>query len=345
MGISVTALPVEDIIKDLSQQWEIPINNDSGELTIKVPEVLGEGFIQGTSFDSGIGVIEYDCTFFNDYEITFIKKETHPLKFIFCSEGEADHGFNEDNDRHTIETYQNVIVSSSGENGHLLKFKANKKVHVTSIEIMRSIFNRRGNHHYKGIPSDLKTLFEDSVAEKKFFYQGHYSMRSADIVEEINQKELDGFLRSLFVEAKLYEMLTLQIRQYKDDNQGGNLPQILRKSDVDKVERASRIINDGLNENYSVEHLAKEVGTNVNKLQEGFKHLYGLTVNKYVQQVKLDASKEMLATSDHNISEIVTAIGLNNRSYFSKIFKERYGVSPRYFLKLYKDKGEEDLKD
>jgi AraC-like DNA-binding protein len=156
---------------------------------------------------------------------------------------------------------------------------------------------------------------------------------------------MEGFLRSIFLEAKLFEMLTLQITQYMDDNQGDVLPQILRRSDVEKVERASRQINDNLDQNYSVDNLAKEVGTNVNKLQEGFKYLYGLTVNKYVQQVKLDAAKEMLGTSDHNISEIVSLIGLNNRSYFSKIFKEKYGVSPKYFLKSQNDKDEQDLED
>ncbi|MDT0688965.1 AraC family transcriptional regulator [Salegentibacter sp. F188] len=342
MGISVTALPVDDIIKDLAEQWQIGIKQESGELILELPENLGEGFIRGTTFESGIGVIEYNCAFVKDYEITFTKKETHPLKFIFCSKGEVDHGFNEDDDRHTIQTFQNVIVSSSGNNGHLLKFRANEKVHVTSIEIMRSIFSRRDNHHFNGLPEDLKELFQDSVAEKKFFYQGNYSIRSADIVDEINTQKLDGFLRSIFLEAKLFEMLTMQIQQYKDDNQGDELPQILRKSDVEKVEKASRLINENISESYSVENLAKEVGTNVNKLQEGFKHLYGLTVNKYVQEVKLNGAKEMLYSTDNNISEIVSLIGLNNRSYFSKIFKERYGVSPKYFLKSHREKDEGD---
>ena len=345
MGIYVTALPVDDIIKDIAKQWQVLIQDESGELTIELPEELGEGFIRGTTFDSGISVIEYKCTFFRDYEIVFTINKTHPLKFIFCSEGEADHGFNEDEDIHTIKTYQNIIVSSSGMNGHLLRFKANEGVHLTSIEIMRDIFSNRNNHHFKGLPPELKEVFEDSVAEQKFFYQGNYSIKSADIVEEISEKELEGFLRSIYLEAKLFEMLTFQIQQYKDDNQGDALPQILRRSDIEKVERARRLIVDNLQENYSVEHLAREVGTNVNKLQEGFKHLYGLTVNKYVQQVKLDSAKEMLGTSDHNISEIVGLIGLNNRSYFSKIFKERYGVSPKYFLKSQQEKEEADQDD
>ncbi len=91
--------------------------------------------------------------------------------------------------------------------------------------------------------------------------------------------------------------------------------------------------------------LAKEVGTNVNKLQEGFRYMFNLTVNKYVQQVKLEAAKEMLNNSEHNISQIVGLIGLNNRSYFSKIFKEKYGVSPKYFLHQQTNGDEEEEED
>lgn len=342
MRITVKALPVEDIMKDLSRQWNVSLQQDSGEYSIKVPEQLGEGFVRGTSFNSGIGIIEYNCTFKKDYELLFSINKTHPLKFIFCSQGNASHTFEEDNEHHNIDSYQNVIVSSSGLNGHILSFKGNVKTHITSIEIIRGIFSHRNNYDFEGLEENLKRLFQDSVAENKFFYQGNYSMKSADIVEEINEKQYEGFLRSIFLESKILEMLVLQIEQYQDDQADESLPKILRRSDVEKVRQASDIISENMTQNLSVDYLAKEVGTNVNKLQEGFKHMYKLTVNKYMQQVKLEAAKEMLNSSDYNISEIVQQIGLTNRSYFSKIFKERYGVSPKYFLQSHQEKEEEE---
>lgn len=342
MRIKVKALPIEDIIKDLSTQFKIPFKEDSGELLIELPGHLGIGFIRGTSFDYGIGIIEYNFTFFKDFELLFTVNKSHPLKFIFCSEGRVDHTFDEDQEMHTIHTYQNVIVSSSGNNGHILNFKANEKVHVSSIEIIRSVFEKRSNYNFQGLEPNLKNLFQDSVAEKKFFYQGNYSMKAADIVEEINKKKHEGFLRSVFVEGKLYEMLAIQIAQYQDDMRADKKPQILRRYDVENVKNAVDIINGNLDTNLTIDQLAKEVGTNVNKLQDSFKQMYDLTVNKYMQQVKLEAAKKMLASSDYNISQIVNMIGLNNRSYFSKIFKERYGVSPKYFLKGSKEKDPEE---
>ena len=341
MQIFVKALPVDEILENFSREFKTNLHKDCGELTVDLPENLGQGYIRGASFETGIGIIQYHVTFYKDMEIHFTMNKTHPLKFIFCSEGRVNHAFEENMETHTIDTYQNVIVASSGHNGHILYFKANETVHVISLEIIREQFNERKNFDYKDLDPTLKRLFEDEVAKKLFFYQGNYSIQEADIVESITNCEHSGFIRNIFLEGKAFEMLSKQVAQYNDDQHEGKSV-ILRRSDVEKVKRAIELIQNDLTKNYSVDHLAKEVGTNVNKLQEGFKYMFNLTVNKYVQQVKLEAARELLTHSEQNISQIVAMIGLNNRSYFSKIFKEKYGVSPKYFLHQKSDLDDDD---
>lgn len=342
MSIAVRALPVHEVIEDIAAQWKVPIQKKSLEFRIDVPEDLGSGFIRCSNFKLGLGVLEYNCTFNTDYQFIFTINKTHPLKFIFCSKGLTNHTFEEDNDIHTIKIYQNVIVASSGNYGHILGFKADVETHITSIEINRKEFEKGENHDFTGLDPTLKKVFKDIDAKYKFFYQGNYSMRTADLVGDINSIDLEGFLRSIFLEAKLYEMLVIQIEQYQDDLRADKIPQILRKTDIINVKKVTEIIKENLDHNFMVESLAKKVGTNVNKLQDGFKYMYDLTVNKYMQHVKLEEAKRLLETSDFNISQIVHLIGLNNRSYFSKIFKEKYGVSPKYFLKNKTQKKEQE---
>ncbi|MDX1544225.1 MAG: AraC family transcriptional regulator [Christiangramia sp.] len=342
MRIDVKTLPVNEILEDIANCLDTSLEDNSGELTIKIPSELGEGYIRGCSFDSGIGFVTYNCKFFEDVEIHFSINTVHPLKFIFCSEGSVEHCFQKSDKVHKIDTYQNIVVSSSGYDGHILYFKKNLATHVSSLEIIRSIFAHRSNYDFKDLDATLKELFKDSVSKKPFFYQGNYSIKAADLMDAINTKDYTGFLRNLFLEGKAFEMMVIQIAQYEDDENGENLPKILRKSDIKKVDYVAKRIQGDLSTNPTVESLAKEAGTNVNKLQEGFKYVYNLTVNKYMQNVKLEAAKEMLILSEKNISEIVTAIGLNNRSYFSKIFKEKYGVSPKYFLKSKKHLNEDE---
>lgn len=345
MRIDVKTLPVNEILDDISSSLNTELKNNSGELTIELPSEIGEGFIRGISFDSGMGYVTYNCRFFEDVEIHFSLNTVHPLKFIFCSQGSVGHCFQKSEKINKIDTYQNIVVSSNGYDGHILYFKKDIPTHVSSLEIIRSNFAHRSNYDFKDLDPTLKELFKDSVSKKQFFYQGNYSIKAADLMEDINTKNYTGFLRNLFLEGKTYEMLVIQIAQYEDDENGENLPQILRKSDIEKVDYVAKRIQGDLGTNLTVETLAKEAGTNVNKLQEGFKYVYNLTVNKYMQHIKLEAAIEMLKHSEKNISEIVTAIGLNNRSYFSKIFKEKYGVSPKYFLKSKKSLQEEEIEE
>ena len=345
MQITVKALPIKDIIIDLAQQMDVEIDKDNKEFTIQLPKKLGKGFIRGANFESGIGIIQYNCTFFCDMEIHFTINRTHPLKFIMCSEGRVQHSFERSDERHDIDTYQNIIVSSHGYNGHVLYFKENEVVRISSLEIIRKQFVDYISYGFGKLHPRMKELLKDVKAENSFLYHGNYSIMAADIADDIFNRENSGFLRSIFLEAKVFEMLLKQIMVYQDDQREDRLPQVLRRSDVEKVKRAVDLIKNDLSQNYSVEYLAKEVGTNVNKLQDGFKYMFNLTVNKYVQQVKLEAAKEMLNSSDNNISQIVNQIGLNNRSYFSKIFKERYGVSPKYFLNSAKNQEEIETED
>lgn len=333
MKINVKTLPVREIIQDIAASLQQKVQESSGEIILNLPEQLGEGQIKGTNFDCGIGIMTCNCIFSEDVEIHFTLNTIHPLKFIFCSKGNFEHRFEGSKNPKTINSFQNIIVSSSGHTGHVLKFKKGVHTHISSLEVIRSIFSHRNNYNFKNLEAKLKNVFKDEVSKEEFYYHGNYSIKSADLMNEMDSDHFSGFLRSIFLEAKTLEMLAAQIEQYEYDADTEMLPQLLRKSDIEKVDYVVRLIEQDISKIFTVEELAKESGTNVNKLQDGFKYVYNLTVNKFIQSRKLEASKEMLMNSEKNISEIVAAIGLNNRSYFSKIFKEKYGVSPKYFLK------------
>ena len=59
--------------------------------------------------------------------------------------------------------------------------------------------------------------------------------------------------------------------------------------------------------------------------------MHQTTVNGYIQHRRMLHAKTLLNDTDFNISEIVEKLGLSSKSYFSKIFKETYGISPSEF--------------
>src|SRR5690606_28439653 len=82
----------------------------------------------------------------------------------------------------------------------------------------------------------------------------------------------------------------------------------------------------------NVAKIAKRVGLNQNTLQNGFQYLYKTSVNEYIKNYRIEKARELLEESDLNITEITYKIGISSRSYFSKLFKAHYGITPKQYL-------------
>ena len=74
--------------------------------------------------------------------------------------------------------------------------------------------------------------------------------------------------------------------------------------------------------NYSGDYLNKIVKANT-----------GLNLNDYGQKFTLKEAERMLRYSDMSITEIINALGFSNRSYFYRIFTEKFGMTPVEFRK------------
>ena len=49
---------------------------------------------------------------------------------------------------------------------------------------------------------------------------------------------------------------------------------------------------------------------------------------KHLQSCRLQKGKELVQTTDKTISEIAYDVGFNDPSYFSRAFKEEFGLAP-----------------
>ncbi len=183
----------------------------------------------------------------------------------------------------------------------------------------------------------LQNLFNDVEAKESFYHDGFYSLQLADIFRTMQTFEGKDFLRKLFLEGKAYQMLTKQILEYEDDLSELDNRSILRRSEVAQIEKAANLIENHLSALDTIDRIALEVGLNTNKLQQGFQELYGLTVNSFIQNVRLEQIKVLFLNTDFNMSEIATMVGLTSKSYLSKIFKAQYNTTPSKYRKDFLD--------
>lgn len=331
--IQVSSLPLDEVIKEIGDSLGVPVQNKLGESALNIPDSFGKGTIKGINFDGGLGVIQYDCCFKEDTEIQFVVNKVHPLKFLYVMDGTLHHRFANEEELHIVHQFQNSIVASSDSHGHILNFTKDLQTSVFSLEIDRKVFQQKTGFKKDGMDEKLKTLFGDVNARKSFYYEGDYSLRIADIFKKVEDFEGSEFMYNIFMESVAYQTLVQQMSQFIDDQQEEKKRTVLRRNEVEAVKKAASYINDNLATYKSMAPLLRLAGLNASKLQEGFKYLYNKTVNQYVYDERLELAKELLISTDDSMSEIVYKIGLSSKSYFSRIFKEEYGVQPSTFRK------------
>lgn len=95
------------------------------------------------------------------------------------------------------------------------------------------------------------------------------------------------------------------------------------------VQQAAEYIDDHLTEELTVERLCRTLYVSKNALYRGFRELYGCTVNNYVTHRRIEKAKELLICSEDGIAHVAQAVGFYNYTYFSRLFRERTGLSPR----------------
>jgi AraC-like DNA-binding protein len=77
--------------------------------------------------------------------------------------------------------------------------------------------------------------------------------------------------------------------------------------------------------------LAKMSGMGETYYRSIFLSVFSVAPTKYIQNYRVEKSKELLVNSDAPIEDIATAVGFANASYFCKVFKSTTGLTPTEF--------------
>ena len=74
--------------------------------------------------------------------------------------------------------------------------------------------------------------------------------------------------------------------------------------------------------------IAAAVGLSESHLRTLFRRARGEPPVRYLNRVRVERAKEMLASGQFPLEEIAVACGFQNEYYFSRVFKEFTGISP-----------------
>lgn len=94
------------------------------------------------------------------------------------------------------------------------------------------------------------------------------------------------------------------------------------------------------------ETIAKSHGISLDTLRKRFKRETHVSLHQYFIGLKINAAKIMLSNLSYNISDIAVFLGFEDPYYFSRLFKNKTGFSPKNYrntLKTEKIVGHENV--
>jgi DNA-binding response OmpR family regulator/two-component sensor histidine kinase len=83
---------------------------------------------------------------------------------------------------------------------------------------------------------------------------------------------------------------------------------------------------------FDVETLGKEIGMSRTHLYRKLKAIINQHPTEFIQTFRLKKAVLLLKNNSGNISEVAYSLGFNSLTYFTRIFKKHYGVTPSEYL-------------
>jgi len=92
--------------------------------------------------------------------------------------------------------------------------------------------------------------------------------------------------------------------------------------------------NQSTKAEFRSDQLNRKLGLSKAQAYRKIKALTGMSPNEMIREIRLRRSLQLLSQNGNTVAEIAYTIGFNSPTYFTRVFRKRYGVLPTTFAKL-----------
>lgn len=121
--------------------------------------------------------------------------------------------------------------------------------------------------------------------------------------------------------ALLYEIISLMQKEH-------SLRYISKKTSALIAPAIEYIHSNYTNGNIAVSDLSDMCGISENYLRRIFNNVYGISPIKYINNLKINYAKDLIASGAYSVTEVCEMSGYADISYFSRLFKKKFAIPP-----------------
>lgn len=160
----------------------------------------------------------------------------------------------------------------------------------------------------------------------------HFAYPASDIPFPSNTRIMEFIMSKYY----LYEIIHFFSEQFEM-----SLKAIGCSNSEDIMDDVLYYINHNFSENLRLESIAPLFGYNSSYLGKVFTRKVGENFNAYLDRVRIQKAKELLASNHYKVYEISEKVGYSNADYFHKKFKKYTNTTPAEYRKSLLDSSPE----
>lgn len=185
----------------------------------------------------------------------------------------------------------------------------------------------------KGNPniSDIPVIMLTSKTEVSDRLEGLKRGADAYLSKPFNMDELHILIDNLIDNVR-----RLRGKFSGAQNQEEKVVKVEVKSNNDNLmERIMKCINENLSDpDFNVEKLTEQVGISRAQLHRKMKEITGISTGDFIRNLRLEQAARLIAENKINVTQVAYAVGFNNQTHFSTVFKKHYGMTPTEYQNL-----------
>ena len=230
-------------------------------------------------------------------------------------------------------SYLKTLVVSEGNNGEGVEFDAKIAVAIQQF----------GESLYSGDAANIQKLLdvvESQIADmkgndalKRYYCYKLLSVYFANAKDTPDAKEEMGNLIDFCDTTQLFGRMRQSVRRLcsmLNENEQATANK-LRKKLLDYVD-----VNFN-NQNLCLTSAADYLETSIYVISRLFKEATGKGFKEYITDKRLEYARELLQTTNYNVTEVAAMSGFENTTYFSSVFKTKYGMPPTQYRKKHQE--------
>ncbi len=95
------------------------------------------------------------------------------------------------------------------------------------------------------------------------------------------------------------------------------------------MNRIMTCINENIgNPDFNVEELTEIIGISRAQLHRKMKEITGISSGEFIRNIRLEQAAQLIKKGKINITQVAYAVGFNNQTHFSTVFKKHFGMTP-----------------